>query len=229
MRVGLLSDIHGNSAALKMTLNSALKAGCELFLVSGDSVGYYYDANTVLDLLFKLEFRIVRGNHEVMLQNLRGKPELSSEIKEKYGCALEKSILELTDEKLDFLCNAPDSLTIDFDTFSLNLSHGSPWCIDTYIYPDSNISVWQKFLNHYEDVFVIGNTHHQLIKRFEGKLIINPGSVGQSRTNKGMAQWAEMDSTNLDVTFKSVAYDTSDLIKECINFDPDLALLRKHL
>ena len=155
MRVALLSDIHGNSAALKMTLDSALKSGCELFLVSGDSVGYYYDANTVLDLLFNLDFRIVRGNHEVMLQNLREKPELSSEIKEKYGTALEKSTLELTAEKLDFLCDAPDSLTIDFETFSLNLSHGSPWCIDTYIYPDSDISVWRQFLNHHEDVFII--------------------------------------------------------------------------
>jgi putative phosphoesterase len=229
MRIALLSDIHGNAMALKTTLNSALKSGCELFLVGGDSVGYYYDANTVLDLLFNLEFRIVRGNHEVMLQNLRRKPELSFEIKEKYGSALEKSILELTTEKLDFLCNAPDSLTIDFDTFSLNLSHGSPWCIDTYIYSDSDITVWQQFLNYYQDVFVIGNTHHQLIKKFEGKLIINPGSVGQSRTNKGMAQWAEMDSANLDVTFKSRAYDTSALIEECISFDPDLALLRKHL
>ena len=44
-----------------------------------------------------------------------------------------------------------------------------------------------------------------------------------------MTQWAEMDSANLDVTFKSMTYDTSALIQECINFDPDLALLRKHL
>jgi len=229
MRIALLSDIHGNSAAFKTALDSALKSGCKFFLVCGDTVGYYYHVNTVLELLFKLEFRMVRGNHEVMLQNLRKKPELSVEIKKKYGSALEKTILDLTVEKLDFLCNAPDSLTIDFETFSLNMSHGSPWCIDTYIYPDSDRTVWHQFLNYAEDVFIIGNTHHQLIKRIEGKLIVNPGSVGQSRTNRGVAQWAEIDSANLDVTFKSMSYETSSLIQECINFDPDLTLLRKYL
>ena len=89
--------------------------------------------------------------------------------------------------------------------------------------------IWNRFLSFNQEVFIIGNTHHQLLKRFHRKLIINPGSVGQSRTDTSMAQWAEFDTLTRAVTFKSVKYDSAPLLIKCLKFDPNLTLLRKSL
>jgi putative phosphoesterase len=229
LKVALLSDVHGNAEAFKVAVRSAQQSKCELFIISGDLVGYYYEIQSVLDLLFQLNFKFIRGNHELMLKRLIEKPETSYEISSKYGSALVRTVSDLSPTDLDFLCGAPDTLTIEFEGYRVNVSHGSPWKFDEYIYPDSQIQVWDKFLSFNEEVFVIGNTHHQLLKRFNGKLIINPGSVGQSRTDTCMAQWAEFDTLTRDVTFKSLKYDSTSLLIKCLKFDPNLELLRKSL
>jgi putative phosphoesterase len=229
MLIALLSDIHGNADALKAALYSENSIKYGKVIVSGDIVGYYYEPHLVLQMLSDFDYYLVRGNHEVMLNSLRSNPDLSGEINQKYGSALDRALISLPTEVLDLLCNAPDSLTLNVDNLSINISHGAPWKIDEYLYPNANQSVWSEFLNYSEDIFIIGNTHHQLIKRLKGKLIINPGSIGQSRTNPGMAQWAEFNTETLDVTFRSVNYDSSRVLKRCIENDPSVDILRKYL
>ncbi len=229
MKVALLSDIHGNAEAFKVAVQSAQQSKCELFIISGDLVGYYYEIQSVLDLLFQLNFKFIRGNHEIMLKRLIEEPDISNDISSKYGSALTRTISDLSVTDLNFLCEAPDNLTIEFEDYKVSVSHGSPWKFDEYIYPDSQMHIWNRFLSFNEEVFIVGNTHHQLLKRFHKKLIINPGSVGQSRTDTGMAQWAEFDTLTRDVTFKSVKYDSAPLLIKCLKFDPNLTLLRKSL
>jgi|688.fasta_scaffold47419_4 predicted phosphodiesterase len=226
MRLGLLSDIHGNAGALDVALRNSK---CDLYLVCGDIVGYYYETKEVLALLSKVRFSFVRGNHEVMLQNLRQNPNLNDSIVKVYGTSLLQALQLLDSKELDFLCHSKDTDTLKIGKTEISFSHGSPWKIDEYIYPDSEKTIWPKFLSYGEQIFVIGNTHHQMIKRFKDKLIINPGSIGQSRTDPGMAQWAELDTENLDLTFKSVPYDTSRILKSCEKYDPENLSLQKAL
>lgn len=224
--MGLLSDIHGNASALEVALRLSK---CDRYLVCGDMVGYYYETKEVLSLLLEVDFLFVKGNHEVMLQNLRHDPSLRESITATYGTSLVHVLQRLTTKELDFLCGSKDFDMVDFGGTQINFSHGSPWKIDEYIYPDSDKAMWSKFLSYSEKIFVIGNTHHQMIKRFNDKLIINPGSVGQSRTDPGMAQWAEINTENLDVTFKSAPYDTSNVLKDCQKHDPKNIYLQKAL
>jgi len=160
---------------------------------------------------------------------LRIDATLGESIAKKYGNSALIALSQLTPTELDFLCASKDSETLKYNGVSINLSHGSPWKIDEYLYPDSEKSKWLEFLNYKEQVFIVGNTHHQLIKRFHGKLIINPGSIGQSRSDPGMAQWAEFDTENLAVTFKSVPYDISSVLSSCKEIDPDNYSLQKAL
>jgi putative phosphoesterase len=229
MRVALLSDIHGNADALNVVLASAQSSGCERYLIAGDLVGYYYDACKVLKMLSNLDYEHVLGNHEQMLCALIENPSLDDEIRKKYGSALRVSIEQLSKKQLKHLIDAPKSKSLTIENKLINISHGAPWQYDFYIYPDSSDDVWKKFLPFEESIFIVGNTHHQLIKRFRGKLIINPGSVGQSRTDRGSAQWAELDLGTLDVTFKSLFYDTSETYYQSLHYDPDLEQLRKYL
>ena len=71
MRVGVISDIHGNQYALSAVLKTARKEGIEKFLVLGDIVGYYYHPEIVLNMLSEWDYEIIKGNHEIILQNLK--------------------------------------------------------------------------------------------------------------------------------------------------------------
>lgn len=225
MRIALLSDIHGNIDALDVCLTSVLDSGCTDFLIAGDIVGYYYDVESVMSLLSKHSYAFVIGNHEIMLRELMENPSLSQSIRTKYGSALDIALTKLSSSQLEFLCNAPAVTSLTLGDRRFNLSHGSPWLVDEYLYPDTKNEVWDKFLGYQDDVFIIGNTHHQMLKRIKGKLIVNPGSVGQSRTDKSHAQWAEIETSTLEVTFKSIPYDSSRLLKECQKIDPGLNIL----
>jgi putative phosphoesterase len=229
MRIALLSDIHGNLDALVASLNSIRNSECELLIVSGDIVGYYFEPNQVLDALSEFNYHFVSGNHEAMLGKLIEDPQITSSIRKKYGMALEIALEKLSQEQIDFLTKAPITKSLQIEGKLFNISHGSPWSVDDYFYPDTERTLWDRFLELPEEVFVLGNTHHQLLKRHGGKIIVNPGSVGQSRTDPGYAQWVEIDTLNMDFTFKSVRYDTKRLIDLCHKIEPDLKVLTRHL
>jgi predicted phosphodiesterase len=225
MRIAVLSDIHGNIDALEVCLKSARDSGCSELFITGDLVGYYYDIDSVMSALSKFTYSFVLGNHEVMLRELLEDPSLSRSIRAKYGSALEVALTKLTSSQVEFLCSSPTVKSLRRGDTWFNLSHGSPWLVNEYLYPDTKNEIWEKFLQFDDDVFIIGNTHHQMLKRIRGKLIINPGSVGQSRTDKSHAQWAEIDSSTLEVSFKSVAYDSTRLRSKCQELDPGLEIL----
>ena len=74
MRIGLLSDIHGNAHALKSVLKSAREKGVDKILCCGDYVGYYYEPDEVMFLLNDWDWVGISGNHEAMLLDwLNGK------------------------------------------------------------------------------------------------------------------------------------------------------------
>lgn len=229
MRIALLSDIHGNLDALVASLDSIRKSECEMLIVSGDIVGYYYEVDEVLDALSEFNYQFISGNHEAMLGKLIEDPKIHSSIREKYGMSLDITLEKLSQEQLDFLTNAPITKSLVIEGKLFNISHGSPWSVDDYFYPDTERESWDRFLELPEEVFVLGNTHHQLLKRHGGKIFVNPGSVGQSRTDPGYAQWVEIDTLNMDFTFKSIQYNTKRLIDLCNKIDPNLEMLTRHL
>jgi putative phosphoesterase len=225
MRIALLSDIHGNIDALEVCLKSVRDSGCTELFIAGDMVGYYYDIENVMSALSDFSYSFVVGNHEIMLRELMENPSLSQSIRLKYGAALDIAITKLTSSQLEFLCSSPAVKLLSLEDRRFNLSHGSPWSVNEYLYPDTKNEIWERFLQYDEEIFIIGNTHHQMLRRIRGKLIINPGSVGQSRTDKSQAQWAEIDTSTLEVSFKSVPYNSSRLLSKCQEIDPGLEIL----
>jgi predicted phosphodiesterase len=120
-------------------------------------------------------------------------------------------------------------LPIELDERRILISHGSPWDINEYLYPNVDLKVWDRFDEYDFEVFVVGHTHHQMIKRIGNKVVINPGSVGQSRSTKGSADWALLSLADLSVTFHSTPYNSRPLLEQCQKLDPGLQLLSRHL
>ena len=69
MKIGLVSDIHGNPDGLKKCLTFMVHKGVDQFLFLGDMVGYLPDVKPALDMLIEHHVECVLGNHDAMLLN----------------------------------------------------------------------------------------------------------------------------------------------------------------
>ena len=126
MKIGVISDIHGNYDALLEVLKKAKKESVEHLLVLGDIVGYYYHPDKIMELLSHWSFDIIKGNHENILEDLIENSSISEKIRLKYGSGHQEAINKLTQEQLCFLSNLPETKTVQLGEVSLLMCHGSP-------------------------------------------------------------------------------------------------------
>ena len=229
MKVGILSDIHGNSRALDSVCIELKSEGINKIIVAGDLVGYYYNIKNVISRLAEFDSYVIKGNHEELLFEAKRTGTLSEEFRSKYGSSLSLALQDLNIEELNFLVNLKHPKSITLDSLQILISHGSPWDINEYLYSDSDMASWNKFLQYEEDFFVIGHTHQQLIKRVNSKIIINPGSIGQNRIKGGIADWAVLETNTKSITFRSTRYPIEELIAQCELHDPEVSNLRTFL
>ena len=76
------------------------------------------------------------------------------------------------------------------------MSHGSPWSNDFYIYPDCEKEIIVKCDSKEHDFVLIGHSHYAFTIKNTNSVLINPGSVGQSRQFGGKASWAIINTKN---------------------------------
>ncbi|AKR43491.1 metallophosphoesterase [Methylophilus sp. TWE2] len=230
MKLGLMGDIHANDHALEVVLAAAKSNAVSHLLITGDLVGYYYHPAKVLALLKDWENKyIVLGNHEVMLKQARADLSYLQRITQRYGHGLQLALEALTFQQLDELCNLPHPQPINISGRNILLCHGSPWDNDIYIYPDTDLQIFDGFKVEDFDLIVLGHTHYPMSKMIGNTLVVNPGSVGQPRNRQPGAQWAIYDTDTNTVEFRCEAYDPTYLIHECIKNDPELPYLHEVL
>jgi Icc-related predicted phosphoesterase len=122
MKLALLSDIHGNQYALSKVIDEIKLQNIDTLIVAGDTVGYYYGIKDVLKMLASFKVHFTKGNHEVMLEQLKHHPEIESELVEKYGSSLQRALRSLSGLEIDQLLNVehPKSITIEKLKFLFN-------------------------------------------------------------------------------------------------------------
>jgi putative phosphoesterase len=229
MKIGVVSDIHGNHLALASVLEEASKENVEKLFVLGDIVGYYYHPDKVLGLLAQWDYVFIKGNHEDLLQQvLKGQLDLSV-LDAKYGSGHRFAIAKLTEEQIRKLVTADDKKDLEVDGLKLLLCHGSPWDKDLYIYPDSDKNVLDKANETGADIVLIGHSHYQFLYKGKNTILLNAGSVGQSRTTGGVATWAIINTLNRVIQLKSTLYDTTALLHEAAKTDPSNTYLQSIL
>jgi diadenosine tetraphosphatase ApaH/serine/threonine PP2A family protein phosphatase len=90
------------------------------------------------------------------------------------------------------------------------LAHASPRDpLDEYAPPDPDF--WARRLQNVDaDVICVGHTHHPYVLEVNGKLVINPGSVGQPRDGDPRASYAIIQDYNVEL--KRLEYPVEDTI-----------------
>lgn len=225
MRVGILSDIHGNSVALRNTLDEARRLNVERLIVLGDLIGYYYDAKGVMALLRDWKVDAIRGNHERYLEASLTSASAAMAYRSKYGSSLDLARETLLKEDLSWLLSLPDQCTVTIDGVIFELCHGSPQDKDEYVYPNASTERLAGVDLQGRDFVLMGHTHYPFMSLQKNSVLLNPGSVGQPRDLGGLASWCWLDCATQAIAFVRTPFDTSILIREAQIRDPGLPYL----
>jgi putative phosphoesterase len=165
MRVGLIADAHGNAAAMRYAID-AMVGRVARILMAGDAMDQYRFSNEVVELLLEHNIAFVIGNHDAVMLSPQGdRARTASHVK--------PSLVE-------FMMSAPSRLELDLDGKTLLMVHGSPWPpFNGYIYPNSPLLMGVGELGF--NYVVLGHTHVRMAVTVGSTVVVNPGSVGETR------------------------------------------------
>jgi putative phosphoesterase len=189
MKIGIVSDIHAQPAALRRTLEDM--PSVDLVLCAGDVISdYRYCAETV-DILRRAQVQCIQGNHEVGFFG-GANPDYLRRCQREFG-----------PEGLDFLASAPLSLELDAAGAKIFMVHASPWepC-NAYIYAESPDLA--RFGQLPYDVVIVGHTHVPMVHQANGVIVINPGSCSQPRDQDRRGSYAILDAESRSVEVRRV-------------------------
>lgn len=173
MKLAIISDIHANFEALSAISNELESA--DIIIVLGDLIGYYCQVNEVIEYLRNRQAICVLGNHDHYLLNICP-PHAPTPV--KFGIDFANSVI--TPDNRKWLSNLPLIRTLVIDNRSFLVCHGSPWDpLNEYLYPNNPSINQLKYLDY--DVIAFGHTHREFLSKIGDKILVNPGSIGQSR------------------------------------------------
>ncbi len=187
--VAVLSDIHGVLPALDAVLAQPAVRDAELIVVTGDHASGP-QPGAVLDRLLELGDRVVlvRGNADRELVALRRGDEILIPDEVTPWAAA-----QLSEPHLALLSALPHPVVTDVDGFGPVLfCHGTPRDDGEVVLVDSPMPRWREALLEVPDAVgtvVCGHTHMPFLRTIDGRLVVNPGSVGMPYGRPG-AHWA---------------------------------------
>jgi len=229
MRLAILADVHGNLPALEAVLDDMRAYAPQVIVVAGDHLsGGPYPLQT-MRRLWTLDAKMIRGNaDEYMLALADG-----SAPPEWQGSA-QWAVMRWIGAQLDApllagLRALPEQRTIVLPgTAPIRVVHGSPRSSREPLYPDRTPTRMRDFARAHipaqargapslaqtlaaldEPLLVCGHTHIPWQQAYDGRLALNPGSVGapinrDPRAQYALLEWAE---GRWRVEHRAVPYD----------------------
>jgi len=220
VRYGVLSDIHGNLTALQAAIDALRRERVDAWLCAGDLVGYGPQPNECIEVIAELDGLCVAGNHELILLG-----QLSDQ---RCGRLARETILWTRDvlraDCLAYLSGLPRVVA----TPSLVMTHGSLDDPEEYVLrePQAEQQLHRLGLGYPQArLLILGHTHSvwmysEMQKTVRpsrraiplvpsDRLLLNPGSVGQSRQRERVprARFMVLDLDRWQAQFHSTSYD----------------------
>ncbi|XWX03351.1 YfcE family phosphodiesterase [Aggregatilineales bacterium SYSU G02658] len=155
MRIGIISDTHGDIETLENTLNKLYNEHqVSAILSAGDLVGRGPEQNRVVEVHRQHGFITVRGNHDEFFNGI-------------------------TKENAAFLKSLPVDWRGELGGRRLFMCHGKPgnnmWGMYRDHLSDTYLNMVLKSLQ--ADVLITGHTHVPLYVRVQAGCVLNPGSL----------------------------------------------------
>ena len=187
MRIGIISDIHGNLIALDCVLIQMNNRKVDMILCLGDAAATGPRPHEVLERLRSMNIPTVKGNRDEYLLNI-GAHNSQKTSEDDYGSRV-RAIdhwcrTKLTDEDIEYIRSFPDAISIPLapnGNESLFCFHASPASnTDSITSSTTEGELSIKLKGHESRIMTCGHSHVQMFRRYGQISILNPGSVGQA-------------------------------------------------
>ena len=177
MRIGIISDVHGDYGALETTLNKMKNEHqVSRILCAGDLVGRGPEQNRVVEAIHHHNIITVRGNHDEWF----------------YG---------ISSENTDYLKTLPLDWEGKLGGFKVFMCHGKPGNNMWGMYRDHLSETYLKMVlkSLKVDVLVTGHTHIPLFMQVDEGVLVNPGSLYTfESTRQTSSTYGVLDLTTLE-------------------------------
>lgn len=200
MKLGFVSDVHGNPIALEACLRALGRLSIDSLYFLGDAVGYFDGELEVLAMLREAGAFCQKGNHEAMLLG-----ELPLDPTRDRIYRLAQARARLAPEDLAELASWPMTRELAIEGVRILLAHGSPApSITEYVYPDTPLVLPEPFAY---DVVFLGHSHRPFVRRAGEVTVVNVGSTGLPRDTGDLASCAVFDTTTREARVLRIPFD----------------------
>ncbi len=172
----MLSDIHGNIAALDAVLADARERGVDRIVNLGDILSGALFPRETAERLMPMDLPTIRGNHE---RQVTDQPYERMEPSDRHAAD------RLTPAQVEWLAGLPTTLRLEPDVLMV---HGTPdsdlgYFLETVEPEGARAATLQEAAERAGEaqaaLILCGHTHVPRVMRLaDGRLIVNPGSVG---------------------------------------------------
>jgi predicted phosphodiesterase len=233
MKVGLISDIHANAAALEAVLADLARERPDRLVCLGDLVGGGPQPREVIARVGGLGCPVVAGNVDALVATFAPEavaPLIAYFLERGATEAAARRMVDINDwssahlapEERAFLLELQPTVAVDLgEAATLLCFHGSPGSFEDNILATTPEAELDALLAGVEaTVLAGGHTHLPLLRRYRLSTLVNPGTVGVARAADARAgrklPWAEYalvswEDGRLGVDFRRVPFDVGAL------------------
>lgn len=208
IKLAIISDIHGNSIALREVLKDAKLNNVDEYVFSGDLVNDFPFGNETLELIKNTSDKVLKGNKEQYLIEIEEEKYDWENIQFKNTLFMYN---ELSRENIEYIKKLPHRMTLEYEGVKLLIVHGSPNSVEELLYK-KNEDLIEKYVKEIdEDCLIFGHTHEKMwYETVDGKLVINAGCTGVSPHYIGKAEYVILTINNgkiENIDLRLVDYD----------------------
>lgn len=216
MRIGLISDIHGNLHALEAVLRVLEAESVDLTLCAGDLVVYGAHPAETLKLLRDSGIPSVAGNYDHAVAS--GLEAASRKPSSPANEALKRAALRWTQDFLpksckQYLAGLPWRMDYRLDGRQIAVIHAGLDALDEFLTPQSADELHTLARRLGTEVVVLGHTHLPFTFLAGDTLIINPGAVGRSLDGDPRASLAILETKTLSVQGLRIEYEVERAVR----------------
>jgi putative phosphoesterase len=226
MRIAFISDIHGNFTAFEAVLADINSQSIDQIICLGDVITLGPQPIEVLNALREMKCVYIKGNHDAAVLD----PERAEQyqitdhlIPDLYWCKD-----QLSPDELKFIDSFVPMHEIHLPNGSTILAfHGSPLSFTDIIQATTPPELLDTYFEGQKaDIFIGGHSHIQMVRRYDDKLILNSGSIGNAfkfaflpGNPVDLLPWAEymiinQSGNSLNIDSRRIYFDTDELIKK---------------
>ncbi|MHC4473423.1 MAG: metallophosphoesterase family protein [Planctomycetota bacterium] len=215
MRYGIIADIHSNLEALQAVLAALAEERIDVYLSTGDLVGYGADPAECIRITRELDATVVAGNHDWAVASRLSLDYFNPYAREAIYWTQER----LADTDIRYLNDLPLIQEVD----EITLVHGTLYGPENFDYLLTSYDAHLSFQLLKTKLCLVGHSHVPITFTMNGtvsfsfdlrtdlsevsKAIVNPGSVGQPRDENPKAAYAVFDTESQVFRIERVEYD----------------------